>query len=89
MGDVETMLDGMKGIKADHQAEKTIWCHIDVNHHISVVIYKIGEEAKIHFEWSKSHRTETVRDYDVHLLDAKGGLLRLKCLSFRVYLAFF
>ena len=42
---------------------------------MSVVIYKTGKEAKTHLEWSKSHRAETVRDYDVQLLDAQMGPL--------------
>ena len=73
VGSAEQMQDGMKGIKADHPAEDIIWWHIDGNHHMSVVIYKTEEEAKAHLEWRKNHRAETVRDYDVQLLEELMG----------------
>ena len=73
VGSAEQMQDGMKGIKADHPAEDIIWWHIDGNHHMSVVIYKTEEEAKAHLEWRKNHRAETVRDYDVQLLEEQMG----------------
>ena len=73
VGSAEMMQDGMKGIKADHPAEDIFWWHIDGNHHMSVVIYKTEEEAKAHLEWRKNHRAETVRDYDVQLLEEQMG----------------
>ena len=73
VGSAEMMQDGMEGIKADHPAEDIIWWHIQGNHHMSVVIYKTEEEAKAHLEWRKNDRAETVRDYDVQLLEDQMG----------------
>ena len=73
VGSVEMMKDGMKGIKTDHPAEDIIWWQIDGNHPMSVTIYKTEEEAMAHLEWRKNHRAETVRDYDVQLLEEQMG----------------
>ena len=73
VGSVKMIQDRLKGIKADHPAEDIIWWHIDGNHYISVVIQKTEQGAKLHLKWRKNHRAETVRDYDVHLLEEQMG----------------
>ena len=64
---------GLAGIKPEHSAEDIIWWHIDDYHHMSLAVYNSQEAAKAHLEWRRSDRAETVKDYDVQLLEEQIG----------------